>query len=177
MGDRPGEIRLQGDNLVAFVSCLPIFFVLLWSRGPASEGLANVGASMKGHMGEGLDGRESRATGSPVCRSTFLLGPRKGSSWRFSGGPQGNMRRCRTIRPSPPFRSQTPASRPVIIIYIHGDLSDGSPADYIYQRTTEEVAATGPIGGKGRTNERIGWGKHDDTPRSSKHVTRTHPNS
>ena len=45
------------------------------------------------------------------------------------------------------------------------------------RRAMEEVAATGPIGGKGRTNERIGWGKHDDTPRSSKHVTGTHPNS
>ena len=34
------------------------------------------------------------------------------------------------------------------------------------RRATEVVAAMGPIGGKGRTNERIGWGKHDDTPRS-----------
>jgi hypothetical protein len=51
------------------------------------------------------------------------------------------------------------------------------PVKMANRRATEAVAATGAIGGKGRTNERIGWRKHDDTPRSSTHVTGTHPNS
>jgi hypothetical protein len=34
--------------------------------------------------------------------------------------------------------------------------SDPTPMKMGNRRATEEVAATGPIGGKGRTNERIG---------------------
>jgi hypothetical protein len=45
------------------------------------------------------------------------------------------------------------------------------------RRATEFVAATGPTGGKGRTNRRIEWRKHDDPQRSSNHVHEIHSNS
>src|SRR2546425_6036619 len=43
--------------------------------------------------------------------------------------------------------------------------------------STDFTSFSRGIGGKGRTDERIGWGKHDNTSRSNKHVTGTHPNS
>ena len=51
---------------------------------------------------------------------------------RVAGGNE-----CLVIRT---FRPATPAPAPMLLVFIHGDLSGGGPADYIYERAREAVA-------------------------------------
>lgn len=51
---------------------------------------------------------------------------------RVAGGKE-----CLVIRT---FRPANPGSEPKLLIFIHGDLSGGGPADYIYERAREALA-------------------------------------
>ena len=86
-------------------------------------------------------------------KSWLVAGALIGASLGFGAGPQvsgraacpapdnehrvAGQKECMAIRT---FRPPSPVPNPILIVYLHGDLSDGSPADYIYQRAREAVA-------------------------------------